>query len=173
MGGYSVKSEKGQLPERAEFLAEAGKIAAKFSWPTKPFDHGTEIALVAEMVSDADFERFIWSYDTRRRILRCLAVSRLAIPPKRRAACLELCARINENLPFGCAEYSFADQVIVFRDSADVEWGPFKDVLIGTTQRALNLASDYAPAIHDTLEGEKPEDAVAKVAAETSDAPAE
>jgi hypothetical protein len=52
---------------------------------------------------------------------------------------------------------------VVFRDSSDLEWGPFNEVLTGTTQRVLNLATDYAAAISETIEGEKPEDAVKRV----------
>ncbi len=156
-------SDKRQLPKPEQFLVEAARLAARFSWPNRRLDHGDEVALVANMATDPDYERFIWSYDKRRESLRCLVVSRIKIPAKRRVAILELCSRINEGLPFGCAEYSFADDLVVFRDSADLGWGPFKQVLAATTQKVLNLATEYATTIHDTLDGEKPAEALDKV----------
>lgn len=156
-----MKSREKKRPPGVEaFLVAARKIAAKFLWPTVRFDHGDEVALVAKM-DDPHFARFIWSLDARRRLLRCLAVGRIAVPARRKGAVFELCARVNEALPFGCAEYSFVDDVVVFRDSADIEWGPFEELVVGTTQRALNLATEYGPAVAETVAGKAPAEALA------------
>src|SRR5262249_42978102 len=99
-------------------------------------------------------------YNTDRTTLRCMLVSNATVPQPRQTAILELCARINEGLPFGCLEYSFSDRVLVFRDSADLDWGPLDQVISRTTSRVLNLGQKYATAIQSTLEGAIPEDAV-------------
>jgi hypothetical protein len=152
-------------PTPAAFLAAAGGLASELRWPSRALEHGDEVALVAKTETDDSFDRFVWSYDIRRTMLRCLLASRLVVPVKRRAAILELCARINEGLPFGCAEYSFDDRIVVFRDSVDLDWGPLGPLVGNTTSRVLNTAARYAPAIRGVLKGAKPEAALKKVEA--------
>jgi hypothetical protein len=142
------------------FLTETGKLATQFGWPAKSLERGAEVVLVALIEEDSTFERFIWIYDTERITLRCMLVGRTTISSQKQLAILELCARVNEGLPFGCLEYSFGDCILVFRDSADLDWGPLETVIGGTTARVLNLGRRYAPAIQSTLDGEKPEKSV-------------
>jgi hypothetical protein len=153
-------------PNATEFLAAAGKLTTTFAWPSRTFEQDGEVVLVGLTKTDPSFERFVWVYDTSRTTLRCMLVSKEVVPIRRQAAILELCARVNEGLPFGCLEYSFGDHVLVFRDAADLDWGPLEKVIEGTTARVLNLGRRYAVAIRAALEGEKPKDAVKKVETE-------
>ncbi len=161
MGDNSMKTNKNS-PTSDQFLIEVNKLAIKFNWPTRSFERGSETVLVALIETDVTFERFVWVYDTERITLRCMLVGKVAIEVKEQTAFLELCARINEGLPFGCLEYSFVDRIFVFRDSADLDWGPLDKIIGGTTSRVLDLGQKYASAIKDTLQGEKPEKAVEK-----------
>jgi hypothetical protein len=149
-------------PGAAAFIAETGKHATGFGWPAKSFERDGEVVLVALTETDPSFERFIWVYNIERVALRCMLVGKEVVPAKKEPAILELCARVNEGLPFGCLEYSFSDRVLVFRDSADLDWGPLDKVVSGTTSRVLNLGQRYAIAIQAALKGEKPEAAVKK-----------
>ena len=72
---------------------------------------------------------------------------------EREAAVLELCARINDGLVFGCAEYSFDDRALVFRDSIQLAYGDMRDLLTNVSARLLDLGSRYLPAIRATLAG--------------------
>jgi hypothetical protein len=153
-------------PSAADFLAEAGKLATKFGWPAQTLERPGEVVCVAATKSDAAFARFVWVYDTERTALRCLLVGQQTIPAGRRTAIFELCARVNEGLPFGCLEYSFSDKVLVFRDSADLDWAPLRQIVEGVTARVLNLGRRYSSAIKATLDGEMPEDAVATAEAD-------
>jgi len=152
-------------PQSATFIAEAGKLATEFGWRAKTFERDGEAVLVALAETDPFFERFVWIYNLERVSLRCMLVSKETVPKKRLASILQLCARINEGLPFGCLEYSFSDRVLVFRDSIDLDCGPLDKVIGGVTARVLNLGRRYGIAIEATLKGEKPEDAVKKAEA--------
>src|SRR5882762_4902658 len=156
-----MKTEhKSHPPDAAAFIEEAGNLATEFGWPAKTFERNGEAVVVALTETDPGFERFVWVYNFARVSLRCMLVHKETVSENRLPAILELCARVNEALPFGCAEYSFDDQVLVFRDSADLDWGPLKQVVTDTTARVLNLGRRYAGAIEATLNGEKPETAV-------------
>jgi hypothetical protein len=153
---------KSHPPDTSAFLTEVGKLANKFAWPVRTFDREGEVVCVALTQADPSFERFVWVYDTDRTMLRCMLVGRQKVSPRRRTAILELCARVNEALPFGCLEYSFGENVLVFRDSTDIDRGPLEQLIGGTTSRVLNLGERYGPAVQSVLKGEKPESTVAK-----------
>jgi hypothetical protein len=156
-----MKSDtKSRGADPAAFIAEAGKLATEFGWRAKSFERDGEAVLVALTETDPSFERCVWVYNIERMSIRCMLVGKEKVPSKRRAAAFELCARINEGLPFGCLEYSLRDDVLVFRDSADAEWGPLDKLVGGTTARVLNLGKRYGGAIHATLAGKEPEAAV-------------
>jgi hypothetical protein len=156
-----VKSKDTSPTESARFIAAAGKLATKFAWRARSFEREGEVVLVALTESDISFERFVWIYDIERGALRCLLASKEQVPSKRQLAILELCARVNEGLPFGCLEYSFSDHILVFRDSADLHWERLDEIINDTTARVLNLGHKYATAIHATLQGGKPKDVIA------------
>ena len=158
-----MKSDDDSSTRAARFIAAAAKLATKFAWRTRSFEREGEVVLVALTETDVSFERFIWIYDTERTALRCLLASKENVPSKRQQAILELCARVNEGLPFGCLEFSFSDHILVFRDSSDLYWDHLDEVLNDTTARVLNLGRKYAESIHATLQGEKPNDAIAAV----------
>ncbi len=153
-------NSKATAPTVADFWNAAGNLAVSFGWPAKTSEQGNEAVVVALTPSDPMYERMIWVYDTERITLRCMLVSAQQVPAKRSSAILELCARVNEGLPFGCAEYSFGEKVVVFRDSADLGWQPVDMVVKASTARALNLGRKYAAAIRSTLAGKKPETAI-------------
>lgn len=161
---------KSKAPRPDAFIDAAGKLAKKFGWSSTSFERDGEAVLVALTETDPAFERFIWIYNLERMSLKCMLVSNQEVPAKRLSAIFELCARVNEALPFGCLEYSFEDRVLVFRDSSDLDTcGPLDQVVSDTTLRVLNLGRRYAAAIEDTLKGDKPEDAVEKAEGLKSD----
>ncbi len=137
-------------------------MAAQFGWPTRKVERDDEVAVVALTETDPSFERFIWVYDLESASIRFMLVSKVVVPEKEQPTILELCAWINQGLLFGCAEYSFKDRVVVFRDSAEPGWAPLDYLVKSTTSRVLNLGSRYSKAIQDTLNGKKPQDAVEK-----------
>jgi len=165
MGDHRVNVKQPKAPDPMQFLNAAGKLAEEFGWPAKSSERGSEVVLVAATNTDPSFERFVWVYDTERTALRCMLVGKQRVPAEREAAILELCARVNEALPFACLEYSFSENVLVCRDSADLDWGPLDHIVSGTTARVLNLGRRYADAIASTLKGTAPADAVAKAEA--------
>ena len=156
-----TEDETKQPPEANSFIAEVGKLAARFCWPLRTFERGDEVVCVAQLANDPEFERFVWIYDTDRVMLRCMLVGKNKVVPGQRAVFFELCARVNEALPFGCLEYSFDEDILVFRDSTDLDWGPMDALVEGSTARVLNLAESYAAAIANVLKGVSPKDAIA------------
>jgi hypothetical protein len=154
-------NNKSQAPKASAFISAAGKLATKFGWHAKTFERDGEAVVVALTETDPGFERFIWVYNFERVSVKCMLVSNGEIPAKRQGAILELCARVNEGLPFGCLEYSFSDRALVFRDGSDLDTcGPLDEVVSDTTLRVLNLGRRYAVAIEAILKGDKPEAAV-------------
>lgn len=149
-----------QKPSISDFYASSRKLADQFGWSTRKMKHDNEVVLIGLIDGDPNFYRFVWIYNVDRVDLRCLLVGKEVVPIERQTAVLELCARVNEGLPFGCLEFSFQDHVLVFRDSASLEWGFLDAVIAGTTARVLNLGQRYGRAIQSVLDGEKPEDAV-------------
>ena len=147
-------------PAPADFLAEANKLAKGFGWQFKDIEREHETVCVAKIAADPFFERFVWIFDSERNMLRCLLISAKAIAADKTAAALETCARVNEGLPFGCLEFAFQERVVVFRDSADLDWGPLAQVAEDTTSKTLNLGRRYAKAVTAVLEGSSPKQAV-------------
>ena len=150
-------------PNASVFIEEVSKLVNKFSWTMRTFEREDEIVCVAPTEHDQMFEQIIWVYDTDRIMLRCLLVGKDKIKTKNRSAVLELCARVNNGLPFGCLEYSFEDDVVVFRDSTDLDWGPLEQLVESITARSLNLGQRYAVAIESVLQGLSVQDAVTRV----------
>ena len=154
--------EQLKKPDGADFLSEARQLADKFAWTHQNMKRKKEVVLVARIDADESFERFVWVYDTNRVMLKCMLVGRATIPVRKLGVVLKLCALVNEGLPFGCLEYSFGEQILVFRDSADMGWGPLAQVVVDVTERTLNLGRCYAAAIQAVLGGAEPAEAVAK-----------
>jgi hypothetical protein len=153
-------------PSNEQFLDAVGELAKPLGWQLQHFTRDQELVALVPTENDQSFEQFIWVYDTDGVFLRCLLVSRAVVPPERQPAILELCARINDGLNFGCAEYGFDDQVIAFRNSVDLKTcAPLQKVVNDATSRVLSLGRRYAVAIDATLAGDTPEDAVKKAEA--------
>jgi hypothetical protein len=148
-------------PDAKTFLAAADELAASLGWRLRSFQRDDEVVALVALDHDPSFEQMIWVYDTRRAFVRCLLASRGSVPKEREAAILELCARINDGLVFGCAEYSFADRTLVFRDSFQLGWGKLPDLLTDVTARLLDLGSRHSPAVRATLAGTAASDAIA------------
>jgi len=141
------------IPSVSDFIHEVGNLVSQFSWPMKHFQRESETVCVALTEQDEVFERIVWVYNTEQMTLRCLLVGENKIDQDRRAEIYELCSRVNDSLPFGCMEYSFEEDVIVFRDSADLELGPLKQLLESTTAKVLNLGDLYSGAMKQVLGG--------------------
>ena len=144
---------------RERFAAVAESIADEFGWQSIPFERDQETGRIATITDDRDFERVIWVHDIEREMVRCLVFGKLVTPQPRRQAMFELCARINFGLPFGCLEYVFADDVLMFRDSADFAAKNAELAVKSVTLRALNLGKRYASAIAAVIAGTTPEQA--------------
>jgi len=153
--------EISSAPAAADFIAVAGALAERFGWPMRTSEHGNESVCVARVEGDPAFERIVWVYDLERVTLRCMLVGASQVPAPLVPAVFELCARVNQGLPFGCLEFAFDDAVLVFRDSCDLDWGPLEQLVDGTTARVLNLGERYAVAIDEVLRGVSVVDAVA------------
>src|SRR5580765_5638365 len=94
-------------PSQEQFLDALGELTKSLGWELQHFMRDQELVALVPTENDPSFEQFIWVYDTVGVFVRCLLVSRRVVPPERETAILELCARINDGLNFGCAEYSF------------------------------------------------------------------
>ena len=153
-------------PSNEQFLDAVGELVKPLGWQLQNFTRDQELIALVETENDPGFEQFLWVYDTDSLSLRCLLVGRGVVPPEREPAILELCARINDRLNFGCAEYSFEDQTINFRNSADLNTcSPLEKVVNDATSRVLSLGRRYRNAIADTLKGSSPKEAVEKAEA--------
>jgi hypothetical protein len=148
------------VPEPKQFLAAVGELAASLGWQHQSFKRDEEIIAVVALDQDPSFEQAIWVYDVKHVFMRCLLVNRSAIPPEHEGAILELCARINDGLSFGCVEYCFDDRTVIFRDSADLQYGALVELVMSTSTRLLDIGSRYAPAIRATLTGSTPLEAL-------------
>ena len=149
-------------PDTKGFLKAVGDLAASFGWRLRSFERDDELAAVAALDHDSSFEQVLWVFDTKRTFIRCLLVGRGTVAADREAAILELCARINDGLAFGCAEYSFNDRTLVFRDSVQLGYGKMSDLVESTSARLLDLGSRYAPAVRATLAGSSPAEAMSR-----------
>ena len=135
------------------FLQAIGELAASLGWQLRSFTRDGELVALVALDHDPSFEQVLWVHDARRACVRCLLVCRGTVSAEHEAAILELCARINDNLLFGCAEYSFDDRTVAFRDSVQLGHGPISAAVASTTHRLLHLGSQYAPAVRATLAG--------------------
>lgn len=144
-------------------MAALAELAASFGWRLRSFKRDDECVALVALDHDPSFEQILWVYDTRGAFVRCLLVNRGSVPAESEAAILELCARINDGLVFGCAEYSFDDRVLVFRDSVQLENGNLADMLTNVSARLLDLGSRYSPTIRATLAGTSPSEAMGLV----------
>ncbi len=147
------------------FTAAALALAESFGWPARAFAEGEEQVVAAALPADSPWEQVIWVASPQSGLLRGLLIWRGAVPAARRAAVLELCARVNDGLPSGCLEYGFADDSLAFRESADLGEGAVTPVE-ALTSRLLHLGKRYGPALAGVLGGGEP---VAAVAAAESD----
>ena len=153
-------------PSDEQFLEAVGELIRPMGWQLQHLMREHEVVALVPAENDPSFEQFIWIYDSNAISLRCLLVHRTVVPPEREPAILELCARINDRLNFGCAEYSFDDQTVNFRNSADLRTcSPLQQVINDATSRVLSLGKRYAGAIAETLEGSNAKDAVEKAEA--------
>lgn len=156
-----TNEKESSAPGNEEFLQAVTELTTPLGWEIQHFNRDQDLIALVATENDPSFEQFMWVYNAEGVSLRCLLVSRAVVPAERETAILELCARINDGLNFGCAEYSFDDQTIVFRNSADLgTCGPLAKVLGDATSRVLGLGRRYRGAIEATLKGGKPEDAV-------------
>src|SRR4051812_30160792 len=136
-----MTSEKqNPAPSNEQFLAAVTELIKPLGWELQHFTRDQELVALVSVENDPSFEQFIWVYDNDGVFFRCLLVSRVVVPPEREPAILELCARINDGLNFGCAEYSFDDQNVVFRNSVDLRTcGALEEVVHHATSRMLSL----------------------------------
>lgn len=142
-------------------LAVITDIGTALGWTIRSFRREDELIILTALDQDTNFEQMIWVHDVDQGYVRCLLVWRGAITADQHAKVFELCARINNGLVFGCAEFSFHEGALLFRDSALLRFGPPADVLRDVTARLLELGSRYTPAVRATLDGEDPAVAVA------------
>jgi len=153
-------------PSNEQFLDAVSELIKPLGWELQHFRRDQELVALVSVENDPAFEQFIWVYDNDGVFFRCLLVSRGVVPPEREPAILELCARINDGLNFGCAEYSFDDQTVVFRNSVDLRTcGSLEEVVHHATSRMLSLGKRYSNAIANTLKGTNPKEAMAKAEA--------
>jgi hypothetical protein len=146
--------------DEAGVLVALGELATSFGWRLRSFKRDDEMVALVVLDHDPSFEQMIWVYHISGANVRCLLVSRGSVPADREFAVFELCARINDGLVFGCAEYSFDDRALVFRDSVQLGYGKTPDLLASVSARLLDLGSRYAPAVGATLAGKSPAEAM-------------
>src|SRR4051812_26423419 len=108
-------------PDNEQFLAAVAECTAPFGWQLQSFTRDEEFIVLVALENVPAFEQVIWIYNTEHGSFRCLLVSRAVVPPARKDSIFELCARINDGMTFGCLEYSFSDEALVFRESADLD----------------------------------------------------
>jgi hypothetical protein len=144
------------------FIAALNELIAPLGWDLHSFRREEEMVGLVALQRDPFCERIIWVYDTKRSFVRCLAFGRGTVPAEREAAIIELCARINDGLIFGCAEYGFANRTFAFRDSVPVVGhSELKDALSDLTGRLLKLGARNWPAIAAVLGGASATEAIA------------
>ncbi|WP_124602041.1 YbjN domain-containing protein [Burkholderia sp. Bp8963] len=145
--------DEATAPDPESVIATLDELVTSLGWRLHAFNRDDESVGLVSLGHDPFFEQIIWIYDTKRALVRCLLVGRERIPANREAIIFELCARINDGLIFGCAEYSFSDCALVFRDTAPVGAGNLKEILTDLSGRVLNLGARYRPVIAAALAG--------------------
>jgi hypothetical protein len=146
-----------------DFLAAVGQLITPLGWQLRSFEREGEVIALAALDHDPAFEQMLWIYCPDRRYVRCLLVARGTVPAEREPAVVELCARINDGLVFGCAEYSFSDQAFVLRDSFETGKNSWDDELTPRTARLLELGSHYSPALQAVLGGTSAAEAIRRL----------
>jgi len=152
------------------FLSVLRDLAASLAWQLRSFEREEELIALVALDHDPSYEQVLWVYDRSRGFVRCLLVRRGSVPPEREADIIELCAHINDGLAFGCAEYSFDDRTLVFRDSFQLSHCKLQDTLVDITSRLLNLGSRYSPAVRATLAGKSAAEAIKHISESPRDA---
>ena len=147
-------------------FAALATLAGSMGWKLRSFEHGGNLVTVAVLEGDASFEQLLWTVDEARGFVRCVLVSRGSVRAERESAVLELCARINQGLAFGCAEYDFGERTVVYRDCAEYGGQPVPESVERLTARVLRLGNRYAPALADTIAGAAAKDAVLRAEAQ-------
>ena len=145
------------------FMEEVLAVAGPLGWQPRPFRREAELVAVAPLEGDASFAQVLWSFDTLHHSMRCLLAGRATVPAERETAVVELCARINDGLVFGCAGFDFDERVVVFRESCEFTDDSPPGTVERATARLLQLGTRYAPAVAAVLAGTLPAAAVASV----------
>lgn len=135
------------------FLDVLGELAREFGWRVQSFAQGSQEVAVVGFEALEPFEQLLWIHDPEHRSVRCLLLVRRRVPADRQQAALELCARVNDGLTFGCLEYAFSDQTLSFRDSSEVEGRGLDAAIRRTTSRVLSLGQRYFLAVDRVLSG--------------------
>lgn len=149
------------LPQ--EFLTAVERLIAPLDWELRSFTRDGEVIALAALNHDPTFEQMLWVYCPDREYVRCLLVARGSVSSELEPAVIELCARINDGLIFGCAEYSFSDQAFTFRDSLETDRNTWHEELKTRTARLLELGSHFAPAWRDVLCGKSAGEAMQRL----------
>lgn len=146
-----------------EFLTAIGKLITPLCWQLRSFEREGEVIALAVLGEDPAFEQMLWVYCPDRGYVRCLLAARGTVPVEREPVVVELCARINDGLVFGCAEYSFSEQVFMLRDSFDTGKNDWDDELTSRTARLLKLGEHYSPALQAVLGGRSAAEAIQRL----------
>ena len=143
-----------------KFLNETSNLANNFNWPVENYAQDGEIIQMAVIHNDPLYTRMFWILDPSYEALKGVIVAGIEVTAEQQPHILELCARVNENLVFGCLEFRFDDKLLVVRDSSEIKYGPLEQIVQGLTTRLFNIAKEYSNAIRETLNGTSPEVAV-------------
>lgn len=149
------------MRNREQFLNAVREFAEPLGWTARSFEREEELIAFVELTNDPAFERVAWVYSASKEIVRCLLMVRDEVPAERREAAIELCARINDGLFFGCLEYGFKERTLTFRDSFPMSAGTVAALLPECSARILGLGAHFSPAVRATLAGIAPERAMA------------
>lgn len=137
-------------------------LAHEFGWAVAQRAVNAETVLLSPLEGDPPFTRFVWVIDGGRSMLRCLFVTAPIWEGDAVPKALRLAALVNHGLPFGCLEYNFAEDVLVFRDAIDLDWGEPGALVSTVTSRVLQLGRRYRTAVQAVYDGRlDPDDAVA------------
>ena len=140
-------------PVARNFLAAVEQLIKPLGWRMHSFAREGEVIALAALDHDPAFEQMLWVFSPDRGYVRCLLVARGVVTAEREPAVIELCARINDGLVFGCAEYSFTDQAFMLREAFEAGKNSWDSELTPRAARLLELGSHYAPALQAVLGG--------------------
>lgn len=114
-------------------------------------------------LDDEPFAQILWILDTRSLSLRLLVMLRPEISDIFQPAILEWCARVNDGLTFGCAEFCFDEHIVIFRDSADLRRQALETAITDVTARLFQLAQHYGPGVRMVCAGTPARQAIAQL----------